>query len=240
MVERQKLIADAIVLQHGDALERNRTGLNITDRGALRYMSRLAGIRFTIEYARTLGEPGVLLDIGMGAGNALAHFTDCRWLDGIPLAGTILPREQYRCRPKNVRIYQTGVEWLDEVESDSTLVVISVDGGLMYTGFPNLAADSLARVVVDRGVVKANFALATGNGPCSPKGWEEHKRELARVGFATAHKTLLVDSSLKMVMVCIKGGDKDTAERLLNDDFDTVESQKETFPRFWWAGRKWG
>lgn len=133
----------------------------IKDRTAVEYASDLQGIAEFFKYVSELSTPTVL-DIGAGTTQAIKELSKTPFIEGlgIHIEATVMPDDPANSEvSKNFgwdKTHKTSVEELEGIPDESVGGILAVHS-ISYSENPLQAADSINRVLIRGGVIKASF-----------------------------------------------------------------------------------
>ncbi len=142
-----------------------RRGENFTydlmrNQGVMEYLVQLRGLKHFLNYARLLSENPKILDVGAGVTRAFADLSKIKeWTEGLDLKATSLHMDKDVNKflgKENVTL--TSVEQMRRIKDGELAGIISVHG-IGFTKAPKLAAESVNRVLMPGGAIKAVFGF---------------------------------------------------------------------------------
>jgi SAM-dependent methyltransferase len=190
------------------------------DRTALEYIHSLEGLHFMFEHIRKLGTPTVC-DLGAGVGEAVTQLANTDIGKGLDFFATVLDPsavvDPKRVLPKRVRnpIKPTFVEGLFETfQLAEPMGGFISCAGLCYAVDIGMALKNIDRNLMPGGVIKADFPLE-GINTHGMHSSEKFISTWSQMRYGVAAMT--TDNDLAVV-IAVKQGSDDTAEKLLNLD----------------------
>lgn len=141
-------------------------------RGVMEYVFELEGLVHFLSYVRSLSfGRSKVLDIGTGIGKALDQLSQMdEWSYNLDFEGTALSRDKkHKKFSIGNKIRLTSVEQLRGFKQNEFAGIISVYG-LGYSGAPEMAAESIDRVLAPGGALKTVYGFPGENDevPISP------------------------------------------------------------------------
>lgn len=125
------------------------------------YVDELQGLQHLLSYVsknRTALGSNLVLDVGAGKAIGASQLKRSPWSKDLIIWATILSASVEARKNFGDGLHVTAVEALRGINSSSVAVVLSVYG-LSYSRSPEKSVETLNRVVVPSGVVKATFYL---------------------------------------------------------------------------------
>lgn len=141
------------------------------NRGDVWYIQMLQGYKHLFNYLRNAfeGSESTVLDVGAGTTRAVKEIEGSSWGKGLRFEATVLDMDQViEGNLPEDRIHVTPVEELSGIADKSMAAILSVFS-VGYSDVPDLAVESIDRVLMPGGVFKGNFHLPL---------WVGHKHEL--------------------------------------------------------------
>jgi SAM-dependent methyltransferase len=152
--ERQA-IAEALLWARGMD---HQLGHYQNDADILQYFIKLQGLTHFMDYLKSLGENGLVLDIGAGTTKAVSQLEKSSLGNGLSFRATVLSRNREIERNLGYdKVIQTEVETLRGVGDLSVVGVIS-RSGIDYSAVPAIAVASIDRVLMPGGAIKTCFS----------------------------------------------------------------------------------
>jgi SAM-dependent methyltransferase len=216
-----------------DVRQKERTGEFTAHRNAENYIDTFGGLRHFFKYVARYPESNVVVDIGTGAGRAMADFMrDHTLTEGISLFGTGLVRPLPHgglIGSHNFR--QTSAEVLAGFADESVGGIIALNS-IGYCKNPEAAMHRIDEVLVPGGIIKATFSGFENSDETKSEhqflGFQEYGK------FYMALKQLGYDLAVEFahgevdIMVGIKPGISDApdAKSILIRDYSTFQTKQ--------------
>ena len=203
----------AASIQKARTWERTGNPYNI-NRSGWEYMQGLGGVAHLFSYIKTLPSKTVL-DVGAGTTHGAHQLSRTSFAQGLHFEATILrdrPEIQHYLGSKNIHV--TSVETLRGIPDSSVGCVIAVQS-LRYSGAPALAVQSIDRVLVPGGVLKASSLI---------DAFAIVRDSLVKLGYDVAFEKKFPETR---ALLGIKPGGPlgPSAAELLNDDVREADEQ---------------
>ena len=216
-------------------LERDtETPLYTNTRGGAWYIEDFKGVQHLFDYVRTLPSR-IVVDVGAGVLNGVSDLANSRFGKSLTFEATILARpKNMKNPPDKVRIHRTSVETLRGIKDASVGCIIG-DSSIAYSE-PSLAVQSIDRVLVPGGVLKATFAKKGSKSKAVEMGMKESgvfAEKLRALHYVVKEEPELYGRSI--ILAIKPGGDGAiTAEELFRKDASSeltqIDMMKEDVP----------
>lgn len=181
------------------------------DRGKEDYIEACRGLKYFFDYARTLRNSNLVVDIGAGTTRAISQIAKSELGQGLKFKATVLDKKpQVNLYLGENNTITTSAEMLKGISSESVAGILGIVS-IGYCEFPEIAAKRINEVLIPNGVIKSAF----GDGIIGTKRMFE---------FATAWRDMDYDVAIKpgehAVLIAIKPGGNKTisASELLEKD----------------------
>lgn len=222
---QRKLMAETLIrVRRADRGVREEDEDYLDYRDFYGYLAMLDGLRNFLDYARKLDPHPLVLDLGAGETLAAAQLEKSSFGKDLVIEAITLTRK--KAIENNLgfdKTHITSIERMHGIRDNSVSAMISVNG-LAYSSFPELAVESIDRVLVPGGSIKAFLKFPIDRQNVKPL--EESRQTPHR--FSKALTSLGYDVGMSInfmgsVLLGIKPGGSITASAkdLLDADMNT-------------------
>ncbi len=219
---RRKSIADQI----RDARQRDRAEDYFFDRSGVQYVFELSGVQHLFDYVRGL-KSRKILDIGAGYTRGIHDLAESSLGTGLEFEATVLsnfPGIDAHLGRENVTV--TSAEVLRGIGSESIGCIISIYS-IAYSAEPKLAIESINRVLVPGGILKAVFLPneERRTSGLEPKYSKEFEDVLTSLGYDVAMREGDGGDVIVAIKPLLGSVSPVSAAVLVNGDLNTIISQ---------------